>query len=700
MLSAWVLLNTHQRKANRIFATLCTVIGMAAFSFVFLDLSGAGAADQFWWHTHLACLLLIPPLLFHQILRTLNHPGRNERGAMISKPSEHLMQLAYVFSGGFYLFSFQENLFAPLTVHGLTVPRFVSGFSGLITVFAIPIIWGLILVVKTGLNATEKAHRNRLLLIGFSSACVGITFASYMVTPFQSLPKECLPALYSASTVALMVMAIPVTSTRLYQITECVRQTISHLFTAMIMCFTFLTMQMIVNQIMKGENISIGEIVALCIGSIVTAFVVLPRRFYIQKVTDRIFFRDRSAQAEKIEDLLQKISLAQDKEGLLKTLFEGLQNGEAGFSTGCLMMKASKKPFYRIVREWGLPADAKGFFLKEEHLLIQFLKMEKREIFIDRLKNRILADWDRQELRDEMEILQADICFPIFKSHDHSLIGLIALGNSKLGYSSYVGRNLFWLKTLIDRANTMLDNFFTHEQNNALIPYAGRAVAEEVLRNKESFRDDEEGERAWVTVMMIDIRHFTSLSTRLDPRSVVKLLKEFREVVSQSVIQHGGAIDKFIGDAVMANFGLPILPDRSDPDKKAVLCAAAIMDAITRTNKRNGWAHAEKISIGIGISSGEVIAGNVESGERTEYTVVGDAPNMVARLEDMAQESQVLISPATYKNVKDDVVVLALPPQHLEGFSEPVVIYELKGTKDLGSNGSSGGDSLNLASNQ
>jgi adenylate cyclase len=297
-----------------------------------------------------------------------------------------------------------------------------------------------------------------------------------------------------------------------------------------------------------------------------------------------------------------------------------------------------------------------------------------------------------------MDILQSEICFPLFSTRRRALFGVITLGNSDLGYSSYKGRNIFWLKSVIDNAGIMLDNFYHQEFASALVPYVGRTWASEMRRNKEGFRERLAGHRTWVSVLMVDIRHFTPLSARLDPSEVVELLQEFRLRIAPIVYRHQGTIDKFIGDAIMIVFGLPILPLLKNPDKNAVECALDIMKEIEAMNPkvfRSG--RKERISIGIGVSSGDVIAGNVDSGDRVEYTVIGDAANMVARLEDMAGDNQILISAATHEKVKESVITNALPARAVQGFHEPIVVYELIANNPAASESGFGG---RLAANQ
>jgi len=168
----------------------------------------------------------------------------------------------------------------------------------------------------------------------------------------------------------------------------------------------------------------------------------------------------------------------------------------------------------------GLQSEADGFFLKSDSLLIQYLREEKSELIRDEVTRRILADWERQTLSDEMGILQSEIAFPLFSSRRRSMFGVITLGNSELGYSSYKGRNIFWLKSLIENAGIMLDNFYHQDFANALVPYVGRSWADEMRRNKEGFESVCPDTATWVAIIMVDIRHFTTCRPKWMPKKL------------------------------------------------------------------------------------------------------------------------------------------------------------------------------------
>jgi adenylate cyclase len=209
----------------------------------------------------------------------------------------------------------------------------------------------------------------------------------------------------------------------------------------------------------------------------------------------------------------------------------------------------------------------------------------------------------------------------------------------------------------------------------AFTRYVAREVVDEILKNPESLRLT--GERREVTVLFCDIRGFTPLSERLSPEEVVLLLNDFYNLMIETTFKHDGTLDKFLGDAVMAIFGAPIAhPDHS---ARAVRTAVAMRAGIGGLNERRAGQGREPISVGIGVSAGEVVAGTVGTEDRMEYTVIGDSVNLAARLESNARPGQILISQPTYERVRDLVDARPLGRIRVKGKEEEVAVYEVHG---------------------
>ncbi|MEQ8966764.1 MAG: adenylate/guanylate cyclase domain-containing protein [Azospirillaceae bacterium] len=137
-------------------------------------------------------------------------------------------------------------------------------------------------------------------------------------------------------------------------------------------------------------------------------------------------------------------------------------------------------------------------------------------------------------------------------------------------------------------------------------------------------------------ILFVDIRGFTSLAEVMDPRRLSGFLAEYRRIVSERVHAHGGLVDKFVGDSVMAVFGAPERGTRDAAD--AVDCARAIVDSIAQWSERRRRSGHEPVHVGIGVHSGDVFCGAVGDETRLEFTVLGDAVNVAARLEKMSKE--------------------------------------------------------------
>lgn len=182
-----------------------------------------------------------------------------------------------------------------------------------------------------------------------------------------------------------------------------------------------------------------------------------------------------------------------------------------------------------------------------------------------------------------------------------------------------------------------------------------------------------------VTVLMSDIRGFTTLSETRDPAEVVELLNEYFTVMAGVVHEHGGAIDKYIGDAILAVWGAP--EARADDPERAVRAAIGMQEALARLNERRAAREQAPIEIGVAVHTGIVVAGGIGSPERLDYTVIGDAVNVAARLEGLTKSlaMPVLFSEATWDRVKELIPSEAVGEAEIRGRQGKVRLFRPKG---------------------
>ncbi|GAB4167074.1 MAG: hypothetical protein Kow00100_06460 [Geothermobacteraceae bacterium] len=199
----------------------------------------------------------------------------------------------------------------------------------------------------------------------------------------------------------------------------------------------------------------------------------------------------------------------------------------------------------------------------------------------------------------------------------------------------------------------------------------------DVLLDQESIELG--GEEKSVTILFADIRRFTSLAEKLEPGAILELLNSFFSSMIEVVAQNGGMVDKLMGDAIMALFGAPVSLG-NDP-LRAVQCALDMQRTIVDFNEEQKVRGLPPLQMGIGINTGSVIAGNIGSTSRMEYTVIGDNVNIAARLQGLAGAGEILISEATWHEVSREVEAEALPPMQLKGKQQPVAIYRVTGLR-------------------
>jgi sigma-B regulation protein RsbU (phosphoserine phosphatase) len=225
-------------------------------------------------------------------------------------------------------------------------------------------------------------------------------------------------------------------------------------------------------------------------------------------------------------------------------------------------------------------------------------------------------------------------------------------------------------RAMNDMAQALRDRDFIRE---TLGRYVSPELAAQALRDRAALQLG--GELREVAMLMSDLRGFSELSERLGPAAMIGLLNRYLGAMTPVIVQHGGVINEFIGDAIFVLFGAPF--GRPDDTERAVRCAAAMQEALLALNSDSAARGLPALSMGIGLHVGPVVAGNIGSADRVKYGVVGPAVNLVARIQQLTAGGEVLLSDTLLARVAPLVSVAPGRTERVKGASEPVTVHRL-----------------------
>ena len=210
----------------------------------------------------------------------------------------------------------------------------------------------------------------------------------------------------------------------------------------------------------------------------------------------------------------------------------------------------------------------------------------------------------------------------------------------------------------------------------------GRYLSDDIV---ESILDTPEGlelggEKRKVTIMMTDLRGFTSIGERLPPEDVLAIINIYLKSMTDIILKYEGTIDEFIGDAILVIFGAPVFQE--DDARRAIACAVEMQQSMETVNKKNIELGYPEVCMGIGINTGEVVVGNIGSEKRSKYGVIGSNVNLTSRIESYTVGGQILVSESTLNDceglLRIDDQFQVMP----KGVKEPITIYEIGGIGD------------------
>ncbi len=404
-------------------------------------------------------------------------------------------------------------------------------------------------------------------------------------------------------------------------------------------------------------------------------------------LVDRSFFPEYFERKEKLARLGQEILLSKDPLEFDRIILESLVSSFKIFKAALFLWNDEGRAFHmKCATGWGLQLSQNAVTRMDSgHPIAAGLSDPETEaILFDNLRRDFSRD--NRELQRALLQLDATACVPI-RRNGH-LLGFFVLGDKESGLP-YGVEDIRTLRTLASQTAVALENIGLvrrweegfnqkNQMEKILHQYLSASVADEVLRMADHAKGWK-GDRRYVTVLMSDLRGFTSLSDNHALEDVVRWLNEYFSEMVEIILSYGGTVDKFMGDGILVVFGAPTpLPD---PEHRAVACALDMQTCLKGFNRRRTAQGLSALEMGIGICAGDVVAGNIGSDKRREYTVIGDAVNIAARLQSVAEGGKILASANVVEAVKDRMICEPMEPLSLKGKPQPLAVSRIVGVK-------------------
>ena len=276
--------------------------------------------------------------------------------------------------------------------------------------------------------------------------------------------------------------------------------------------------------------------------------------------------------------------------------------------------------------------------------------------------------------------IRSAMCVPLWRRE--KIIGVIQLDSIRPD-NRYTEEDLELLKTIGCQMAMILEQASLNERirreermRDRLERFHSPQVIDMIIKSGLESQDDPmDTKDLEATILFTDIIGFTHLTEDMQPREINMLLNQFFSRMTDIVFEYDGTLDKYIGDSLMAIFGAPL--EKKDDAERAVSAALKMRQELLAMTENT--SEGAKFCIRIGINTGHVVAGNIGSPKRMEYTVIGTPVNIASRLESLAQPNQIIIGEETYRRVKGKFKIRKIGPREVKGRSEPVMAYEVLG---------------------
>jgi HD-GYP domain-containing protein (c-di-GMP phosphodiesterase class II) len=394
--------------------------------------------------------------------------------------------------------------------------------------------------------------------------------------------------------------------------------------------------------------------------------VYLLRSIEMRRGGDRELKR-KTFDLEEISGIGSKLTSLRSKEDFFASFLFHVM-GRALSKTAVIFLSTNENNTeYAVIASRGVQKKLlERIHITDKSPCIRQLIKRKEPLLIAELENVV-----DETIKEAFGILEAVALVPLLQKEQ--LLGFLVLGE-RINRQPYTEKVFESVKIISNQMVMAIANSKLSDLKQTFSRYVSPHLVPGILSKIEDIKLG--GERRKVTILFADIRGFTSMAENMKPEEVVDLLNTYLSALTEIMFKYEGTLDKYIGDCVMALFGVP--DTHYNDAERAVVAAIEMQQRVDENNVEREKKGLKRVEIGIGINTAYVISGNMGSLERMNYTVIGDGVNIASRLEGLAGRRQILITREVYEEVKYLVNASFLETVTVKGREKPVDVFEVK----------------------
>jgi class 3 adenylate cyclase len=476
-------------------------------------------------------------------------------------------------------------------------------------------------------------------------------------------------------------IAYAIVKHNLFDVDAYVKRTVGYLIMTVILASGYLGLQSAVRYLLDPVFGDAAEHIYPVLYAIMVVFLFNPVNIRIQSFIDRLFYRKVYDFKEVVQGIENSLASVLDVNGRMTRLVNTIKETLFLDTVGVVVYAGdgtAGNTYFEITTEDAHESfKTKDLRIVSDNPLADLVMQEGKLLTRFDIEELSKYAGQRESYLEQYDNLDASICTPLI--HNDKTLGVLFLGDKKSG-KFFNKQDIDLVRMLSARGAVAIDNAQLVEQmhkeeevRSNLARYLSPQIVDRVV--SEGVELDLGGQRKEVSVLFSDIRDFTTISETWPPDQLVTILNEYMTEMVAVVFENKGSIDKFVGDAIVAVFGS--LVEVENHAQHAVEGALGMLRRLPALNRKWQKEYGVGLKIGAGINSGEVFLGNIGSPDRMEFTVIGDAVNLAARLEGLTKfyRVELVISEFTHRRLKG-ILCRKLDLVRVKGKNKAVAIYE------------------------